>query len=305
MPNSPASWSRGHRPRRGGSTRGAASAIVGLLPWLITGARLPLQNLWATDSLDMPFALLPFSQYFLSFTAAMLLVGSAIAGIVGRATTAKNRRAALRALIGGVALVQVIALAQTAITVALGIGLDRHRTAAILYLVLITGGIFVSLLVGLGMLALIARAPKAGTLVALSIAAVAASSWLSGFLFPINTFATSSPLTNFFSELVRFLPAILIGAAIAWCGVNTRGRIVATVVAVMVLILGPILVTAIFNAAGSRVLAPYPDEMLSYGIGSLHQLPRTRRDLAPAGGASRCDRVHLVRGKAKHQAFAG
>lgn len=45
---------------------GAAAAIVGLIPWIITGMRLPLQNLWATDTrpADMPLALLPFSQYY-------------------------------------------------------------------------------------------------------------------------------------------------------------------------------------------------------------------------------------------------
>lgn len=47
---------------------GAVSAVLGLLPWLITGMRLPLQNLWAADTAPdaMPIVLLPFSQYALS-----------------------------------------------------------------------------------------------------------------------------------------------------------------------------------------------------------------------------------------------
>ena len=40
---------------------GAAAATLGLLPWLITGARLPLQNLWGTSTVpeEMPIGLLP------------------------------------------------------------------------------------------------------------------------------------------------------------------------------------------------------------------------------------------------------
>lgn len=42
---------------------GALVAVVGLLPWIVTGMRLPLQNRWAAETLpgDMPVALLPFN----------------------------------------------------------------------------------------------------------------------------------------------------------------------------------------------------------------------------------------------------
>ena len=30
---------------------GVGAALVGLLPWIITGMRLPLQNLWASSTL--------------------------------------------------------------------------------------------------------------------------------------------------------------------------------------------------------------------------------------------------------------
>jgi hypothetical protein len=64
------------------------AALVGLLPWLITGIRRPLQNLRATSTSpeSMPVALLPFSQYALTLIVGLIVTGSAIAGVVARAT---------------------------------------------------------------------------------------------------------------------------------------------------------------------------------------------------------------------------
>ena len=61
-------------------TAGAGSAVVGLLPWMITGMRLPLQNLWASDTLpkSMPVALLPLSNYAVTLIAGLLVTGDAV-----------------------------------------------------------------------------------------------------------------------------------------------------------------------------------------------------------------------------------
>lgn len=245
---------------------GVASAIIGLLPWLITGMRLPLQNLWATDTLpaQMPIALLPFSQYFLALTVALIVIGSAVAGIVGRAVPARTPTLALLALVAGVLLVQIVAIAQSAITVESGLS---DRSASSLYLVAVTGGTIAAILLGVGLLLLIARAPRPGALIALSIVAVAFSSWLSGLVFPVGLIVSASPFSDAMSTVIRFAPAVLIGAAIAWCGVNSVGRVIAAIVSLVVLWIGPVFVTALSAAAGSRVLAPYPAEMLDYGIG--------------------------------------
>lgn len=245
---------------------GAVAAIIGLTPWLITGMRLPLQNLWASETSpqQMPVALLPFSQYYLSLTVALILIGSAVAGIVGRTALARNPRAALVSLGGGVLLIQVIATTQTALTVSSGLS---DRDASTLYLVAVTGGTVAVILLGLGMLTLIARAPKAVALIALSIAAVAFSSWMSALVFPVGVAVSSSGFTDVASGVVRLSPAILIGAAIVWCGVSSVGRMIAAVVSLVVLWVGPALVTGVSAAAGSRVLAPYPSEMLDYGAG--------------------------------------
>jgi len=66
---------------------GIAAAALGLLPWLVTGLTLPLQNLWNVDTLpaDMPRTLLPFSQYAVTLIVGLIVVGSAIAGGIARA----------------------------------------------------------------------------------------------------------------------------------------------------------------------------------------------------------------------------
>ncbi|WP_309619230.1 hypothetical protein [Salinibacterium sp.] len=244
---------------------GIVSAIVGLIPWLITGMRLPLQNLWGTDALpaQMPIALLPFSQYYVSFIVALILVGSTIAGIVGRATTARNTRAALVALMGGVLIIQIVATTQTAMTVSGGLS---DRSASTLYLVALTGGTIAAILLGLGMFTLIARAPKPGALIALSIAAIASSSWMRGLAFPVGTVSSSSTFTEVMRTVIELAPAIAIGAAIVWCGVNSVGRMTAVISSLILLWMGPVFITAVSSAAGTRVLAPYPSEMLEYGV---------------------------------------
>src|SRR3982750_3856529 len=118
---------------------GAGAAIIGLLPWLMTGARLPLQNLWAANTLpaQMPIGLLPFSQYAATELVAVLVVGAAIAGIAGRAVPARHPGWAWLALLGGVLVVQLIALVQTAVTVSRGL---RPGSQSTWYLAAMVGG---------------------------------------------------------------------------------------------------------------------------------------------------------------------
>ena len=245
---------------------GAVAAILGLVPWLITGMRLPLQNLWATAAspAEMPVALLPFSQYSATLLVAVLLIGATIAGIVGRAVPARHPGTALLALLGGVLVVQVIATVQTAVTVSNGL---RAGSPSMFYLAALIGGTVAAIVLGLVVLILVARAPKAGALIGLSAAAIAFASWVSGLVFPINVIATASPLTAVLGEVVRYVPAVLIGVAIAWCGVASVGRVIAAIASLVLLWLGPTIVTAVSAALGSRVLAHDPAEMLDYGVG--------------------------------------
>ncbi|MFC5501313.1 hypothetical protein ACFPJ4_03550 [Lysinimonas soli] len=245
---------------------GVVSAIVGLLPWLVTGMRLPLQNLWATGALpaEMPIVLLPFSQYTLILLIALLLIGAATAGIAGRAVPAQHPGIALLALMGGVLLVQLIALIQTAATVSHGL---RGGSQSTLYLVVVVGGAVISIVLGVALVALIARAPRPGALIGLSVAAVAFSSWLTGLFFPTGAVYTASPLTSLLSQATRYVPAVLIGIAIAWCGVRSVGRVIAAIASLLLLWVGMTAVIAVNNALGSRVLAHHPADMLDQAAG--------------------------------------
>jgi hypothetical protein len=235
---------------------GIVSAIVGLVPWLETGLRLPLQNLWATSTQPdaMPLVLLPFSQYSITLIVAVIVVGSALAGGIARLLRASRPRFGLLAVVAGVLLVQLVALVQTATVVSAGL---RESTESTVYLAALVTGSLGSTLVGMLVLSLIARAPAAGATVAVAVAAVAAGSWLAGVLAP---FGASYELLG----ATRWVPAIIVGVALARCGVASVGRVIAVIASLGILWVAPAAVTAVSNAAGMRVYAAYPAEMTGY-----------------------------------------
>ena len=240
---------------------GMASAIAGLVPWLITGIRLPVQNLWSTTVFpgQMPFALLPFSQYALFLIVALIVVGSAIAGIVARSTRAQHPRFAVLSLVVSVAVVQVAALAQTTLTVVHGL---KDTSASRLYIAALVIGTAASIAVGLVLLVLIARAPAAGVVVALSFAAIALQSWLNALVLPFGV-ASTEPNLGLLAA-IRFVPALVVGLAVVWAGIRSIGRVIAVIIGLLVLWIAPAAVTAVTSAAGSRVLAAHPADMLDY-----------------------------------------
>ena len=159
---------------------GAATATPGLLPWLVTGARLPLQNLWGASTVpeEIPIGLLP--------------------GGCPPRTEPRGR-------CGGV----------------VDIRSRRSRSGER------------------------ARDPDDAL----------------GFL--------------------QWLPAILCGSAIAWCGIDTIGRVSANVLGVAATVIGPAFGTAVSSAAGTRVLARYPLEILDHGARVLQAVLDDRPDAAP------------------------
>ena len=240
---------------------GAAAAIVGLLPWLATGARLPVQNLWdaAAPPDSMPIALLPFSQYSLSHLFGLIVTGSALAGIVARATRARLPRGGFAVLLAGALLVQVVAAAQSSIVVAGGL---QERTESTLYLAVLAALCILSILVGALALALIGRAPRAGALVGLTIGAIGASEWVSAILRPFTTLSVEWAYS--LSALIQWVAPVLVGIAIAWAGIDTAGRVVAAIASLVLVWVTPAVITGVTNAAGSRVLAHDPPAMVEY-----------------------------------------
>ncbi len=244
---------------------GLAGALVGLLPWIITGMRLPLQNLWALPTLpdDMPVAWLPFSQYTVSFVISIMVVGAAAAGIAACALRARLPRRAPLSIAAGVLFVQVVATAQAANVVGSGVGASREGSV---YLAACIGVAVVGIVCGLVVLGLISRGPRAGATVALAFASITVTWWVGGFFPPVGIV----PVTVDYGwalDILRWLSPLLVGASIAWGGIRTAGRIVAAGVSLLMLWVVPPLATAVTAAVGSRVMLRYPLELLDYGWG--------------------------------------
>jgi len=243
---------------------GVAAAVVALLPWVVTGMRLPLQNLWAVQTLpeDMPIALLPFSQYAVTQILSLLVVGYGAAGIVVRALRTRLPRRAVPAVGAGALAVHLVATVQAAWTVASGLA---ERTASTVYLAALLAVVAAAVLTGLLVLRLITAPPRAGAVIGLSLVALVVGSWLADLLMPLGS-APGGAAPSVLNLVVRWVPAVLVGAAIAWGGHGTRGRVFAAVGSLLLLWIVPSAFAAVTSAAGSRVLLPYPSEMVDYGL---------------------------------------
>lgn len=238
---------------------GVVCAVVGLLPWVVTGMRQPhIHNPWVIGPIpeQMPIVLLPFNPPALAVMAALLIVGGAVAGVVTRALHARLPRHGLTAIMLGAVLVQLIAVVQTA--AALGLDFrDLYRLTHYLTLSVLM------ILIGVLALTLISRAPKAGALIGLGIGALLAGEWATASVVRVAMSGGDAGLAVL--EAMHWLPPVLIGVAIAWAGVNTGGRVVAAITTVLGLWVVPALLTAT-STAGSRPFHGTPWEMLEWAM---------------------------------------
>lgn len=255
---------RANEPRTGSWAMalpvGIVAAIVGLVPWWVSGARLPLQNLWegAVRPGAMPITLMPFSQYAVILIFSMIVVGAGLAGIGGRVL--RVRGWGLLLLVAGVLGVQVMATVQTALVVREGL---QERLESTVYLVGLIAGTGLSIVVGLIVTILVAGAPRAGALLGLTVGAIGMASWTSALIDP--TRIGEGPMTAML-VIVPWITPVLTGIAIAWTGVNTAGRVIAALISVVLVWVAPALTTAIAAALGSRVLIRSGDDVIDYGI---------------------------------------
>lgn len=257
-----------------GAGMGVVAAVLGFMPWIVTGMHLPLQNLWETsvaDEHDMPIAFLPFNQYFVTFLAALLLTGAGFAGVAARRLRTRLGRAAVLAVLAALLAVQLGAVVQTTVVTTAGLGMDRSVgtggsiSASEIYVVAFVVGSVMAVLVGVGLFLVLATAPGAVAVVALAVAAVALAEWSSGLVLPPATL--SSGPQSVLADWVRWVAPIVVGLGIARTGLHSVGRVVGAVLALVVLLVGPALATAASGAAGMRVLLPYPLELFSFAGG--------------------------------------
>lgn len=270
----PPAWSEPEAPRppqwRGAFASlgiGLAAALLGLLPWILTGMRLPLQAMWAFDAAareQMPIAFLPLGNTTVTAVLGMLVVGWVGAAIAARALGTRLPSRAPFSIAAGLLLVQVVALAQSA--QALDAGLPSGDRA-VFYLVACVAVAVAGILIGLVAFGLVARAPRGGAMLGLVVGALALDGWFGAFFTPRG--ALPIELYSAVHPVLRWLPAILVGAAIAWAGLGTVRRIIAAVVSLLLLWVVPAFATAVTSAVGSRVLLRDPSGLVDQFTGVL------------------------------------
>lgn len=232
---------------------GLAGGVLALLPWLVGGGTLPLQNLWATQTLpeDMPFVLLPLSQYFATLLFSLVLLGGVFAGLAVHVVGRRRRISAWPASLG-VLLVQAIAVAQSFAVLAdgLGLGSGGDRRATLYFAGLLGGTIAAVLLAQLGFWMTSRRSAGVAAFGA-ALAAVPFASWVARWFAALlgEVF-----LPAFLPSVVVWLPVVIVGLALVWCGVRPVWRLAVWVVSLVTLWVMPALFTAIGAGLGMRVL---------------------------------------------------
>ncbi|MBP2269003.1 hypothetical protein J3A64_004467 [Pseudarthrobacter sp. PvP004] len=254
---------------------GILAAALGLAPWWISGARLPLQNLWATQVIpgQMPMALLPLSQYEVLTIVALLTTGGAAAGFAIRVWSPVRRRLVTWCAIVGLLLVQVAATVQS--FELLGQGLMRG-TLAQYYRAGLMAGVICSILAAVVALLLIASKSTVATTIGGGLMAVPFTSWAVEWVVGVVGH-TNVPIAV--PSIAHWLPAIVVGCALAWCGVRPLGRLAAWVLNLAFLWVIPAVFTAVQSVLGTRVIAGDIPEMVLMGREVLTAA------LGPDGGA--------------------
>ncbi|WDF33434.1 hypothetical protein PTW37_00375 [Arthrobacter agilis] len=255
---------------------GVGAALVGLAPWLVSGARLPLQNLWATPTApdDMPRALLPIGQYHLLTIVGLLVTGGAAAGTVLRVWIPDRRRTVTGSAVAGLLAVHVAAAAQS-LTVA-GSGLSAGPTARI-YLVGILAGVVVTLAAAVVALLLLSAASRTAATLGVGLVAVPTALWAGEWAL---AFAEPFEVPAWVHLAIRWLPAVLVGCALAWCGLASMRRRAIWLVDLALLWLVPPVFDTVRTVFGTRVYLGDPGAMLTLARDALSS------SLGPGGGSA-------------------
>lgn len=210
------------RPRILSFAIGVVGGVLGLLPWLM-GA-------WMRRD-DASFAVLPISRDHATLLVSLVLLGGVFAGLAVHFLGRRRRTTGWPAALG-VALVHLIAvgLRFSALADELRIG-DGGDEKAMLYFAGMLAGTIAAVLaaqVGFHM----ASSPSAGVVsVGVALAAVPFATWV-GRCFV--AFAGEGSPPAFLPTLLHWLPAVIVGVALVWCGVRpVWRRIVAWVISLL------------------------------------------------------------------------
>ncbi|MFC4138569.1 MULTISPECIES: hypothetical protein [unclassified Microbacterium] len=253
-----------HAPQQSNALAGTALGIVavaaGIAPWIAGGGILPVQNLWRTEvqRFQMPFSLLPVSQYYATSMFVLIVMGGVFAGLARRilARTWAAWPIALGVLIG-----HIVVVTQSFIADARGLDLDDKR--AWWYL----GGLLAGAIIAVGFAQvgywLISRPSSGPAALGIALAAVPLAAWIGMW---VQLLSGPMGIPQGVLLVLRWLPAVVVGLALAWCGVMPPTRLIVWFLGLSALWIAPAAFTAVQYALGSRVLAGDLSEMASAGM---------------------------------------
>jgi hypothetical protein len=254
---------------------GVLAGLLGLAPWLITGAQLPLQNSWGTEVLpeQMPVSLLPLSQYELTTLVALLTAGGAAAGLAVRIWRPARRRLVAWCTASGVLAVQFSATVQSFTVLDGGL---TDGTLARVYFAGLLAGVIACIAAGLVVFLLLASRSRALAALGAGLVAVPATSWVGEW---VVGFVGQTNVPTAVPTVARWVPALIVGCALAWCGLRPARRAVVWLADLALLWVVPALFISVSYVLGTRAMAGDLQEML---LMSRQILAAT---LGPAGGA--------------------
>ncbi|MFS2242740.1 hypothetical protein [Microbacterium sp. OR16] len=249
-PDTAADPSAARRPACVSLIVGVAASAVMLFPSWVSGGRLPLQNLWheQTPAEAMPFSLLPISQYDALNVFVMLLLGGVVAGLVVRMLRTRAWPAAL-----GVLLVHLIATVQSFAVLANGLGIadGSAKSRELLYFGGMLGGVLVGMLLAQLGCWMASRTAMPWPALAVALSAVPVGTWLG------DVIATFYPISSYPPEVwvtLRRMPAVIVAAALIWCGVRPLSRLIVWAVGLLAFWVLSAVLTPTGFVLGMRVL---------------------------------------------------
>lgn len=181
--------------------------LVGLLPWWATGARTGLA--WPDRG---PLVLLPLHHDRAVLLTALLVTGSVLAGLVLRRIAGAQRPAAALWAAAGHVLTLTFLVVQSTLALTAAVGDEGAAGSYVRALVIWS---VLSAALALIVLVLIVRTAHPTAALLLSLAAPAVGTWVELCVPSTQPWSTSVHL------LLRWIPALLVGAALVWCGLRS------------------------------------------------------------------------------------
>ena len=268
-PQAPAPPIRSMRSRR--STRqppglliGVLAGLVALLPRLLGAVMAPLQEQWfgPLAPREDTFSLLPLGRFDVHLIVAIAVAGAVCAALALRSRGTPLPRTRRRAM-AGLGAVLAGCVVESFAVLALGgagsVGVATRHAARYFWALL--AGTLVVFGLALGLLWWLTSPCVVRRTIAWALAAIPLAVWAMGLLLAL---APSGRLGALPWWLMRWLPAVIVGAALVRCGVRPLRRLVGWVAALAVLLFVPALMVGVTATPGLTRVLRNPAEIVGY-----------------------------------------